>query len=76
MIELALAFMAGLMYGVTGIGIAGKLEGPVDMAFLSNGIQSRKWRVYTDLMIVLLWPVLGVLIMLTSGYAVLSGVGE
>ena len=76
MIELVLAFVAGLVYGIAGLGIATKLEGPVDMAFVSNGVQSRNWRVYADLMIVLLWPVLGVLMMFTAGSAALSGVGE
>lgn len=77
MIEYVLVFLAGIVYGIAGLTIQERTDGHVNQALRENDVHPGfMLRSYVDFMVVLLWPLLGFLFVLTTGYAALSGVSE
>lgn len=75
MIELAIAFLSGIMYGLAGVTVARKVETPINLVMLERGLNPA-YGVYITFMVTLLWPVLVVLAAFTISYATVRGAGE
>ena len=73
MIEVGIAFALGFGYAVFGFGIESRVRDKLTAAMPISGAL---WGTYASMMVVLLWPVLAVLILLSTGYAAVSGVSE
>ena len=73
MIEYVLVFLAGVMYGIAGLTMQRRTVIHVNRALSENGIHPGSlWRVYVDLMLIVLWPVLIVMILFGVAHAALT----
>jgi hypothetical protein len=72
MIEYVLVFLAGMFYGIAGMGMEQRTRLAVNDTLIENGLNPSTWGLYASLMVTLLWPVLGVMILFGIAHAALT----